>query len=63
MRTVYISKYPNPQTEFCEDEENVYIMCEFENLMDNIRAAQRMMPDEIIIDYKSFIDTADDDED
>ena len=67
MRAVYISKYPNPETEFYmvqkrrrkEDEEHVYIMCEFENLMDHIRAAQRMRPYKIIIDYKSFIDDED----
>ena len=64
MRTVYISKYPNPETEVVENENNIWIECKFEKLMDNIRTAQRMRPDRIIIDYESFMnnDNEDDEE-
>lgn len=63
MRTVYISKYPNPETEVVENENNIWIECKFKNFMGVLlRAAQRMRPDRIIIDYESFMNNDEDDE-
>lgn len=59
MRAVYISKYPNPETEVVPPD--VWIECKFEDLMKNILAAFRMRPDRIVIEYESFMNNDDDD--
>lgn len=61
MRCVYISKYPNPETEVAPPD--VWIECKFEDLKNAISVACRMRPDRIVIEYESFLDNEDDEDD